>query len=71
LATFTSQKKAATNNVQDKVLIVSQPPVLFSMELSPDLYIKKNPGCQCEGEKSPKMGSKLFSCGGCRHIYVY
>jgi hypothetical protein len=39
LATFTSQKKAGTNNVQDKVLIVSQPPVIFAMELSPDFYI--------------------------------
>jgi hypothetical protein len=39
LAKFTSQEKAATNVAQDKVLIVSQPPVLFSMELSPDFYI--------------------------------
>ncbi len=39
LAKFTSQEKAATNVVQDKVLIVSQLPVLFSMELSPDFYI--------------------------------
>jgi hypothetical protein len=39
LAKFTNQEKAATNVVQDKVLIVSQPPVLFSMDLSPDFYI--------------------------------